>query len=119
MANIFEPEYESPEYFEQERELANMAEHRPIKPNSGTITVTKSFMQKILDELKCAKKCALLESVSFDRMAGGGQDDWANDLPKTELEVNDFIRSRVKRHHRSWIIDPIDSVIEMIEHKIK
>lgn len=43
------------------------------------------------------------------------QKDLELPLPKTDKEVTAFIKQRVKTHHQSWIIRPLNNAIKEIE----
>jgi hypothetical protein len=77
--------------------------------------------EHVLNSLRDARKSATLENASFDRVGRtkGCQvivrvpyDDGEVHETVFEGSVTDFIRDRVRLHHGSWVIAPIDRVLE-------
>lgn len=72
---------------------------------------------KILKMLRDARQSATLETASFD---------WPDSTMKAECRSGNFegrpdsfIKERVRIHHNSWIIQPLDEVIAWAEGKKK
>jgi hypothetical protein len=65
----------------------------------------------ILKHIKNAIQSAGLTNASFD-MHGGKAALEALVASDSPTRVTDFIRERVGLHHRSWIIGPLESVLE-------
>lgn len=66
----------------------------------------------IIEKLLEARKAATLENASF-----GWPNDEVTALHRQEGKVmnmhpTDYIKDRVRLHHQSWIIHPIDVVLE-------
>jgi len=75
--------------------------------------------EHVLNDLRDARKSATLENASFD---GVGKTkgcqvivrrDYDGEPHETVFDgsVTDFIRERVRLHHGSWIIGPIDRIL--------
>jgi hypothetical protein len=66
--------------------------------------------RKIIDLLEDARKAATLENASFD---------WSDSHAKVECRSGNFdgrpdvfIKERVRLHHSTWIIGPLDRVLK-------
>lgn len=75
----------------------------------------------IVGRLNDAVKSAKLESASFDQIGDGRKkgrriliQDEGDEAPRLVFEgtITDFIRERVRLHHGSWIVGPIEEVLE-------
>lgn len=71
--------------------------------------------KKMLNELKAARKAATLANASFD---------WPDSTMTAKCRAGhfkgrpgEFIKERVRLHHDTWIIRPLDAVIARAEGK--
>lgn len=55
-----------------------------------------------------------MKSASFDRI-GNGFDQHGAELPRSEREVTDFIRSRTELWRRSWVFPVLDDILKRAE----
>ena len=76
--------------------------------------VGRRELQRMIAELREVIRIAELDSAAFDVIGPVKPDD----LPKTEKEVTEFIRKRVKIHHGTWIIKPLQEVLKLLESKL-
>ena len=63
-------------------------------------------LQEILAAAKGDRSC-------FNRLHPSSYEN-ALPLPKTEQEVDAFIKERIRLHHQSWIIDPLRSILHKL-----
>ena len=80
--------------------------------------MTDNNLDKIIENLMAAKDAALLTKASFgfpnDRLVvvevhSGG-------LDYQPQHPDDYIKERVRLHHGTWIVDPIDRAIELVNN---
>jgi hypothetical protein len=67
-------------------------------------------MQEIIRLLEDARKAATLKTAAFGQIYPENPN-----YPTSEKEVTPFIQERVRIHHESWIIGPIDEAIEALK----
>ena len=71
---------------------------------------TQDKIRRAREILKSVYTDSSMDRSSFSLM-------WANHddpLPKDEKEVTDFIRRRTDLWRRTWIIDPLEEVLDLI-----
>lgn len=68
--------------------------------------------ERLLSILREVVEHAGLEHADFGSFWTQGEE---LPLPKTDKEVTPFIRQRVKTHHQSWIVRPLNNAIKLIE----
>ena len=74
-------------------------------------------MNRIVEAINRALKAARLENASFIKIGPEvGKEEYK--LPTCEEEVDAFIKSRVKLHHKCWIINDLEQVLIMLGYTI-
>jgi len=76
--------------------------------------VSNKDLQTILLHVREARRAATLETAGFVDICRPN-----NKIEMMEKDVTEFIRRRVHKHHQSWIILPLDEVIELLEAKLE
>jgi hypothetical protein len=61
--------------------------------------------------VKNALKSARMENACFEEIFP------KTPLPRTEEEVNAFIKNRIEIYMSSWVIKPLEAVVEKLEKK--
>lgn len=69
--------------------------------------------RSVLELLKAARAASLLECSEFGEIFAPKPGSRVP-YPTCEKDVTEFIRDRVRNHHRTWIQGPIDGVIEIL-----
>lgn len=84
------------------------------------MTIGKKQARLLLAELKEARRSATLETASFEwpgeTVSTGGS--FAGDEDGIEAPT-EYIRRKTKSYRESWIIGPLDRVIEELERAAK
>jgi hypothetical protein len=85
---------------------------------SDTKLLGKREQQQLAALIRAAKESATLEHSVFDKIGGTPSDD---PLPRSEREVTAFIKRRVRLHHETWIVSPLERALTLLattkEHK--
>jgi len=68
--------------------------------------IGKKKMRRIVSELKEIKRVATMKTASFSSIASIG------DFPSKEKDVDSFIKERTRLWRRSWLVDPLQKIIE-------
>jgi hypothetical protein len=73
--------------------------------------------KKLITQIENARFAATLERASFDHILARGDSlaTFMDGSPVTENRVTEFIKERVDLHHRSWIIGPLDTALQIIK----
>lgn len=77
-------------------------------------------LRKLEHLLLDAKKYAALEHASFSNICRTGNSSvtFEDGRPVLENNVTEFIRERVRLHHESWIISPLEEALKMIDEEL-
>ena len=75
--------------------------------------IRKLKMERIISHLKEVLRSSKMESADFTGISFG-----ESELPKKTQDVTDFIKKTTRLYRMSWIIDPLERIIEEIENEI-
>lgn len=71
-------------------------------------------LTEILHTLRRVREVSTMEKSHFHSSVDEDVMDYVP-LPKQETEVTEFVRKRTCRWRGSWIIDPLDRIIRVLE----
>lgn len=77
-------------------------------------TIRKKVMEKVLNELRSAKRASTMEHANFDDMFFD-----ESKLPKTSKEITPYIKEKTRLFRHSWITSPIERAIQIIKEELE
>lgn len=83
------------------------------RDRTKTRNMSKSDINSILQKLRDAKSCATMTNAHFNNITCPDME-----IVVKEKDVTQLIRERCKLHHHTWIIEPLEEVIKLLEAKL-
>tara|TARA_Y100000310_G_C20164762_1_gene570863 strand:+ start:333 stop:572 length:240 start_codon:yes stop_codon:yes gene_type:complete len=75
--------------------------------------IGKTKARLMRSELESAQRAASMELAAFDKLSS------TKEIRISEREVTNFIRKRTELFRKTWIISPVERVIEILNEEIE
>ena len=76
--------------------------------------VSNEDLQWLLSKVESARQAATFERASLDDITRPNEVHTV-----VEKDVTQFVRRRCELHHKSWVLSPLDQVIELLQGKLE